>query len=89
MLKNNGLTIPEAEAYCRGSMTDAPQMSAPTMQGVRKPVDPVARSLAKPDACAKPATLGNSKVRVRVTSGDKSLKRKKRRKNDPRDVHFF
>lgn len=50
--------------------------------------DPVKRSMAKNDACAKPATLGNTKVRVRVTSGDKSLKRK-RRKHDPRDVHFF
>lgn len=88
MLKNNGLTIPEAEAYCRGSMTDTPQMSAPMMQGVKKPVDPVARSLAKPDACAKPATMGKG-VRVRVMSGDKSMKRRKRRKNDPRDVKFY
>lgn len=52
------------------------------------PVDPVARSIARPDACAKPATLG--KVRVRVTQGGKSLKRKKKRNPlDKRDVTFY
>lgn len=52
--------------------------------------DPVKRSMAKPDACAKPGTLGNAKVRVRVLSGDKSLKsRRKRRKKDRRDVQFY
>ena len=61
----------------------------PAAPPIKKPeVDPVARSLARPDACAKPATLG--KVRVRVSSGDKSLKRKRKRgKPDKRAVHFF
>lgn len=59
----------------------------PTYPALKKE-DPVARSMAKPDACAKPATMG-SKVRVRVTQGDKSLKRKKKRRNDPRDVAFY
>lgn len=60
----------------------------PTYPAVKRE-DPVARSMAKPDACAKPATLG-SKVRIRVTQGDKSLKRsRKKRRNDPRDVTFY
>lgn len=51
------------------------------------PVDPVARSISKPDACAKPATMG--KVRIRVTQGDKSLKRKRKHPRDKRDVQFY
>ncbi len=52
--------------------------------------DPVARSIARPDAFAKPATMGNVKVRVRLTSGDKSLKRKKKKhRGDKRDVTFY
>lgn len=54
-----------------------------------KKEDPVARSMAKPDACAKPGTVGNSKVRIRVTTGDKSLKPRKRKRKDPRDVQFY
>lgn len=50
----------------------------------------VQRSLAKPDAFAKPATIGKSGMRVRLTSGDKSLlPRKKKRHHDKRDVHFY
>lgn len=64
-------------------MTVIPTYSNPQ----QKKEDPVARSLARPDACAKPATMG--KVRVRVTQGDKSLKRKKKRRNDKRDVTFY
>lgn len=70
-------------------MTEIPKY--PPVQPLKKiPVeDPVARSLARPDACAKPATMG-SKVRVRVTQGDKSLKRKKKRgARDKRDVNFY
>lgn len=60
----------------------------PTQPLKRIPVDPVARSLAKPDACSKPATMG--KVRVRVTQGDKSLRRKRKHGHpDKRDVHFY
>lgn len=55
---------------------------------LKKPDDPVSRSMAKPDACAKPASLG--KVRVRVSTGDKSLRRKKKRNpRDKRDVTFY
>ena len=68
-------------------MTEIPKYPPPPAK--RIPLeDPVARSLARPDACAKPATLG--KVRVRVTQGDKSLKRKRKRgPQDKRDVHFY
>lgn len=51
-------------------------------------LDPVARSIAKPDAFAKPATMGKG-VRVRVSSGDKSLKPKRKKKHDKRDVQFY
>lgn len=69
-------------------MTEIPKY--PPLTAVKRiPVeDPVARSLAKPDACAKPATMG--KVRVRVTQGDKSLKRRRKRgPHDKREVHFY
>lgn len=54
-------------------------------------VDSVARSIARPDAFAKPGTVGrSSSVRVRLTSGDKSLlPKKKKRHHDKRDVHFY
>lgn len=58
-----------------------------------KKEDPVARSMSKPDCCAKFATIGKpsgSKVMVRVTHGDKSLKRKKKKRpGDKRDVTFW
>jgi hypothetical protein len=57
---------------------------------VKKPVeDAVARSVAKPNAFAKPGSIG--KVRVRTTLGDKSVKprRKKRGPRDKRDVTFY
>lgn len=64
-------------------------MPVPIETALKNKVDPVARSLARADACAKPATLG-TKVRVRVTQGDKSLRpKRKRRKHDKRDVHFY
>lgn len=52
-------------------------------------MDPVSRSLSKPDACAKPCTLGKG-VRIRINQNDKSLKRKKKRNpRDKRDVTFY
>jgi hypothetical protein len=56
---------------------------------VKKPEeDAVSRSIAKPNAFAKPGSIG--KVRVRTTLGDKSLKPKRqRRRRDKRDVVFF
>lgn len=51
--------------------------------------DPVARSIAKPDACAKPCTMSKG-VRVRVNTGKSDIKiRKKRRNWDKRDVTFY
>lgn len=52
-------------------------------------VDPVARSLARPDACAKPATIGHPKgVRIRPTN-HRLPGRPKKRKRDYRDVRYF
>ena len=60
----------------------------PPTTAVKKIEDPVARSMAKPNACDKPCSVG--KVRVRTTMGDKSLKRKrKRRTNDKSDVTLY
>lgn len=60
---------------------------------VKPPVDPVARSLAKPDAFAKPGHIGaaksvGSKVRVRLTN-EKVRGRPRKHRRDPRDVKFF
>ena len=55
------------------------------------PVDAVARSLARPDAFAKPATIGKSSskgVRVRLTN-QRMPGRPKRKKRDYRDVKFY
>lgn len=52
--------------------------------------DPVARSIAKPDACAKPCTMSSKGVRVRVNTGKSDVKiRKKKRMWDKRDVTFY
>lgn len=48
----------------------------------------VERSLAKPDAFAKPGRVGNVKVRVRLTN-QRQPGRPKKRKRDPRDVRFY
>lgn len=54
-----------------------------------KKTDPVARSMAKPDACAKPCNINASRgVRVRVNMGKVNIRRKKRN-HDPRDVTFY
>ena len=56
----------------------------------KRPVDPVALSIAKPDACAKPCNMGSKGVRVRVNTGKSEVKiRKKKRNHDPRDVSFY
>lgn len=47
----------------------------------------VERSLARPDAFAKPGTVG--KVRVRTISGKPKSGSQRIRKRDPRRVHFF
>lgn len=61
---------------------------------VKKPavVDPVTRSLAKPDACAKFASLGKPSggkkegVRVRPMAWKDS---RRKRKKDPRAIKFY
>jgi hypothetical protein len=56
-------------------------------------VDPVARSIAKPDAFSKPASMGkpgtptNANTRIRTMNFKKSRGRKRR--PDPRNVHYF
>ena len=50
----------------------------------------VERSLARPDAFAKPCTVGNVKTRVRTTAlKPKSGRQRKKGKYDPRQVHYF
>lgn len=67
-------------------MTEIPTYAKPET----KKVDPVQRSIAKPDAFAKPGTLSSPKsVRVRLTMGDKSLKLRRKRKKDYRDVTYY
>lgn len=67
-------------------MQSQPEQSKP----VPVLVDPVARSLAKPDACAKPGTMGKSSVRVRALAATKSPRvRMRRRKHDYRDVQYY
>jgi hypothetical protein len=72
-----------------------PTIPIPTYPQPKKEVVPVKvtaveRSIAKPDAFAKPATIGkpaNSKVRVRLTN--EKPKGRRRRRNDKRDVQFY
>lgn len=59
-------------------------------QAVPITVDTVARSIAKPDAFAKPAVIGkpSAKVRVRLTN-QRPPGRPRKRPRDPRDVKFY
>lgn len=50
----------------------------------KKPEDPVARSIAKRDAFAKPGHV----TRVRLTN-EKPTMRRRKKKRDPRDVIFY
>lgn len=69
---------------------EIPKYPNPKTEPVPVKVNPVERSLAKPDAFAKPAVVGhpNTKVRVRLTN-QRLPGRPKRKKRDPRDVRFF
>lgn len=70
-------------------MIDIPNYPLPEKQDVPVKQDPVARSIAKPDAFAKPATIGKGSVtRVRLTN-EKPKGRPRKRKRDKRDVKFF
>ena len=71
----------------------SPTITIPTYPALKKenvPVKPltaVERSLAKPDAWAKPGTIG--KTQVRTTSVKPKSGRQRRKKHDPRKVHWF
>ena len=58
-------------------------------------VDPVARSIAKPDAFAKPATMGKpgqptaKQTRVRTMDWKRGRGRPRKTLRDKRDVRFF
>ena len=65
-----------------------PTYSAPKREEVPVKQTAVERSIAKPDAFAKPGTLGN-KTRVRLLSAKPKSGRQRKRKHDPRKIHFF
>ncbi len=71
--------------------TILPTYSSVQMQPKKPEVDPVQRSIAKPDAFAKAGSLGkpaaSAVTRVRPLSFRKS--RGRRRKPDPRKVTFY
>lgn len=58
-------------------------------------MDPVARSIAKPDAFAKPATIGKpgqptaKQTRVRTMDWKRGRGRPRKTLRDKRDVKFF
>lgn len=73
-----------------------PNYPQPKKEDVPIRIDPVARSLAKPDAFMKPGTIGKvgrgrgtPETRIRLTNEKPKSFRQRRRKRDPRDVHFF
>jgi hypothetical protein len=70
--------------------------SAGVQQTEKKIEDPVARSIAKPDAFAKPAIIGkpgaptNSKsTRIRTMNWKRGRGRPRKTRPDPRKVKFF
>lgn len=71
-------------------IVEIPKYPQPNPEPVPIRVDPIARSIAKPDAFAKPAVVGhpNTKVRVRLTN-QRMPGRPKKRKRDIRDVRYF
>lgn len=71
-------------------IVDIPKYTEPKPENIPVKVDPVARSLERPDACAKPATIGKPKAGVRVRVTNQRLPgRPRKRKRDYRDVKFF
>lgn len=66
-------------------MTELPQY--PQLPKIE---DPVARSIANPNAFAKPGTMGKTQgTRVRPLVVKKSPGRQRKRKPDPRYVKFY
>lgn len=68
-------------------MSEIPMYPPDKQPVIRKngPVDPVARSIAKRDAFAKPASFPGKGVRVRPMN----FKAQRKKKKDPRDVTFY
>jgi hypothetical protein len=64
-----------------------PTYPAPKREEVPVKQTAVERSLARTDAWAKPGTIG--KVQVRTTAVKPKSGRQRRKKRDPRNVHFF
>ncbi len=57
-------------------------------------IDPVARSIAKPDAFSKPASFNQAKskntvTRIRTMNWKRGKGRPRKTVRDPRDVQFF
>ena len=52
-----------------------------------KPLTAVERSLARPDAWAKPGTIGKTQVRTTALKPKSGKQRQKKR--DPRKIHWF
>lgn len=71
------------------SLSNIPNVASPT----QPEVDPVQRSLAKPDAFAKPASFKSVKstkpTRIRTMDWKRTRGRPRKRPFDPRKVHFF
>lgn len=63
----------------------------PPLKKVEVPVKQTAveRSLARPDAWAKPGTVGQQKTRVRTISVKPKSGKQRTKKRDPRNVHYF
>lgn len=59
------------------------------MKKIEPPVDPVARSIAKPHAFSKPGTMGKQGTRFRPLAAKRSPGRPRTRKRDPRQVKFY
>lgn len=71
-------------------IVEIPKSPPSKKETVHVTVDAVARSIAKPDAFAKPAVIGkpSAKVRVRLTN-QRPPGRPRKRPRDPRDVKFY
>jgi hypothetical protein len=64
-----------------------PTYPAPKREEVPIKQTAIERSIANPNAFAKPGTVG--KVRMRLTSPKPRSGRQRKKKHDPRKVHFF
>jgi hypothetical protein len=67
----------------------ATNLDIPTYQKPKSEVvnETVAKSIAKPNAWAKPGTMSNAKTHVRTMSVKPG--RQRRKKHDPRNITFY